>query len=99
MRGELRVTAPVLFGQMHVAPALRDFARAHPAVRLELLLLDRVVDLVEEGIDLAVRIGALPDSSMVAARSRSRRVDVTPTVSRFHEWFANTIDVANTVRI
>ncbi len=68
VRGELRVTAPVLFGQMHVAPALRDFARAHPAVRLELLLLDRVVDLVEEGIDLAVRIGALPDSSMVAAR-------------------------------
>lgn len=65
-RGELRATAPILFGQRHVAPAAAEFVRRHPGVRLELLLLDRVVDLVDEGIDVGVRIGRLPDSSLVA---------------------------------
>ena len=65
-RGFLRVTAPVLFGQMHVAPALAEFVRQYPAVEVELLLLDRVVDLVDEGIDVAVRIARLADSSMIA---------------------------------
>jgi len=64
-RGQIRVTAPVLFGQMHVAPALTDFVRRFDAVQVELLLLDRVVNLVEEGIDLAVRIARLADSSMI----------------------------------
>lgn len=74
-RGPLRVTAPVLFGQMHVAPALVGFARRHPAVQVELVLLDRVVDLVDEGIDAAVRIARLPDSSMIAIPvGRVRRV-------------------------
>jgi DNA-binding transcriptional LysR family regulator len=66
-RGPLRVTAPVLFGQMHVAPAAVEFARRHPAVQVELLLLDRVVDLVDEAVDLAVRIARLSDSSLIAA--------------------------------
>ena len=65
-RGPLRVTAPVLFGQLHVAPAVIEFVRRHPAVQVELLLLDRVVDLVDEGIDAAVRIARLGDSSMIA---------------------------------
>lgn len=65
-RGELRVTAPVLFGQMHVTGLVLGFLRRHEHVRVELLLLDRVVDLVEERLDLAVRIGALADSSMIA---------------------------------
>lgn len=65
-RGELRVTAPVQFGRMHVVPAMSDFVRRFDGVRLDLLLLDRVVDLVHEGIDVAVRIGPLADSSMVA---------------------------------
>lgn len=65
-RGPLRVTAPVLFGQMHVAPAVLKFLRRHPAVQVELLLLDRVVDLVDEGIDAAVRIARLADSSLIA---------------------------------
>lgn len=65
-RGPLLVTAPVLFGQMHVAPAAVEFARRHPAVRVELLLLDRVVDLVDEAIDVAVRIARLADSSLIA---------------------------------
>jgi DNA-binding transcriptional LysR family regulator len=60
------MTAPVLFGQMHVAPALTDFLRRFTGVQVELLLLDRVVNLVEEGIDLAVRIAHLADSSMIA---------------------------------
>lgn len=64
--GLLRLTAPVEFGQRHVAPLVNAFLQAHPAMRVELLLLDRVVDLLEEGLDLAVRIGELPDSAMVA---------------------------------
>lgn len=65
-RGTLRVTASVLFGQLHVAPAVRAFLARHPAVEVELLLLDRVVNLVEEGLDVAVRIGPLADSSLIA---------------------------------
>ncbi|MDJ0785385.1 MAG: LysR family transcriptional regulator [Myxococcota bacterium] len=65
-QGPLRVTAPVLFGQRHVAPAVADFLAANPAVQVDLLLLDRVVDLVEEGIDAAVRIAHLADSTMIA---------------------------------
>lgn len=65
-RGELRVTAPVLFGQMHVAPAVADFLREYRRVKVELLLLDRVVNLVEEGIDVGIRIARLEDASMIA---------------------------------
>lgn len=64
--GVLRVTAPVLFGQLHVAPAVAGFLARHRRMQVELVLLDRVVNLVEEGIDVAVRIGRLADSSMVA---------------------------------
>lgn len=65
-RGRLRVTASVLFGRLHVAPAVNAFVARHPAVRVELVLLDRSVDLIEEGLDVGIRIGALPDSSLVA---------------------------------
>ena len=67
-RGRLRLTAPVMYGRMHVAPVVTDFVARHPGVEVELLLLDRVVDLVEEGIDAAVRIAHLPESSLVALR-------------------------------
>lgn len=67
-RGELRITAPVQFGQMHVAPALSGFLRRYDQVRVDLMLFDRIVDLVEEGIDLALRIGHLGDSTMMAVR-------------------------------
>ena len=82
----MRVTAPVLFGQMHVAPAAVEFARRHPAVSVELLLLDRVVDLVDEGIDAAVRIGRLPDSSMIAipVSAVRRVVCASPALLRKH---------------
>ena len=65
-RGELRVTAPVLFGRLHVAPIVTRFVRQFKNTRVELLLLDRVVSLVEDGIDVAIRIGHLPDSSLIA---------------------------------
>ena len=65
-RGQVRMTAPVLFGQMHVAPAVSAFLQRFKQVQVELLLLDRVVNLVEEGIDLGIRIAHLADSSMIA---------------------------------
>jgi DNA-binding transcriptional LysR family regulator len=75
--GLLRVTAAVLFGQLHVAPVVDAFLACHRRTQVELILLDRVVSLVEEGIDLAVRIGPLSDSSMVAVPvGQIRRVAV-----------------------
>lgn len=65
-RGRLRLTAPVTYGRMRVAPVVAAFLARHPGVEVELLLLDRVVDLVEEGIDAALRIAHLPESSLVA---------------------------------
>lgn len=74
-KGRLRLTAPVMYGRMHVAPLVTDFIARYPGVDVELLLLDRVVDLVEEGIDAALRIGPLPESSLVAQRvGETRRV-------------------------
>ncbi len=64
--GTVSVTAPVLFGHMHVAPAVARFLQRYPKMRVNLVLLDRVVDLVQEGHDLAVRIAHLADSSLVA---------------------------------
>ncbi|WP_323000740.1 LysR family transcriptional regulator [Denitromonas sp.] len=64
--GLLRITAPVQFGQMYVAPMLNRLVAHHPKLQAELILFDRVVNLVEEGFDAAIRIGALEDSSLVA---------------------------------
>jgi len=65
-RGTLRITAPVSFGTRRLAPALAEFLRLYPDVTVDLSLSDRVVDLVEEGIEAAVRIGHLADSRLVA---------------------------------
>jgi DNA-binding transcriptional LysR family regulator len=74
-RGRVVVTAPTPFGRRFVAPAIVEFLARHSRVSVELLLLDRVVNLLEEGVDLAVRIGHLPDSSLVALRvGGARRV-------------------------
>ena len=64
--GPLAVTAPVMFGQLHVAPAVTRFVQRHREVRVELVLLDRVVNLLDEGFDVGIRIGPLEDSSLVA---------------------------------
>jgi DNA-binding transcriptional LysR family regulator len=66
VRGLLRIATPVQFGRRHVAPLSTRFLDSHEGVEIELLLNDRNVDLIEEGIDVAVRIGALADSSLVA---------------------------------
>jgi DNA-binding transcriptional LysR family regulator len=77
IRGVLRITAPVQFGRRHVAPIVSAFLNEYPDVRVELSLNDRNVDLIEEGLDLAVRIGPLADSSLVARHVGSvRRVVV-----------------------
>lgn len=68
IRGLLRVNAPVSFGISEVAPLLNDLSTLYPALSIELGLNDRVVDLVEEGWDLAIRIGKLQDSPMIARR-------------------------------
>ncbi|MGN8344015.1 LysR family transcriptional regulator [Pseudomonas sp. SMV71] len=67
-RGQLTITAPVLFGQSFVTPALVDYLQRFPEVCINALLLDRTVSMVEEGIDVAVRIGELPDSNLHAIR-------------------------------
>jgi DNA-binding transcriptional LysR family regulator len=77
VRGVLRITAPVQFGRRHVAPVVSAFLNDYADVRVELSLNDRNLDLIEEGFDLAVRIGGLPDSSLVARQVGSvRRVVV-----------------------
>ena len=75
-RGTLRVNAPLSFGLHEIAPLMPEFARQHPAVVVDLGLSDRFVDLVEEGWDLAIRIGRMLDSSMVARRLASCRMAV-----------------------
>jgi DNA-binding transcriptional LysR family regulator len=66
--GELSLTAPVMFGRRFVAPILRDYLDAHPAVTARALFIDRNVSLQDEGLDVALRIGPLADSSMTALR-------------------------------
>ena len=73
LRGPLAITASVLFGRMYMAPILLDFLARYREVTARLLLVDRIVDLMEEGMDVAVRIAELPDSSLSAIRVGSVR--------------------------
>jgi DNA-binding transcriptional LysR family regulator len=66
--GRLRVSAPTLMGRLLIAPLLPEFLRRHPAISLDLMLLDRAVDMIEEDIHLAVRVGRLPDSQLIARK-------------------------------
>lgn len=74
LAGELSVTAPIVCGRLHLLPVATGFLAKHPAIDLRLHLVDRVVDLVEEGIDVALRIGLLPDSSLIATRVGTLRL-------------------------
>src|SRR5690606_21612156 len=69
-RGVLKVNAPLAFGMREIMPAVADYLAAHPAVTVDLGLTDRFVDLVDEGWDLAIRIGALRDSTRAAPARR-----------------------------
>ena len=75
-RGRLKVNAPMSFGYLHLAPALPDFLSACPEIEVELAMNDRTVDLIEEGFDVAVRIGRLSDSSLVARKLAPMRLVV-----------------------
>jgi DNA-binding transcriptional LysR family regulator len=101
--GQLTITAPVLFGQMHVAPIVTRFAQHHRQMRCRLMLMDRVVNLLEEGIDVGIRIGRLEDSSLVAlSLGEMRRVVVaSPAFLREHGRPSHPNDLlqANCVRV
>lgn len=76
-RGELRITAPIVFGRRHVLPLVTDFLGQYPEVSVRLALLDRPADLVEDGLDVAIRIGTLADTSAIAVRvGEMRRIAV-----------------------
>ena len=77
--GQLRVTAPAGFGRRHVAPLVPAFHAAHPRLRISLNLSDRIVDLAGEGYDCAVRVGDLPDSSLVSIRLADNRRQAVAT--------------------
>src|ERR1700737_2640863 len=63
-RGELIITAPIVFGRLHVLPVVLEFLKTYPEIDVRLTLADRIVNLQEDHVDLAVRIGELPDSSL-----------------------------------
>jgi DNA-binding transcriptional LysR family regulator len=67
-RGELIVTAPMLFGRLHILPIVTEFLAAYPEINVRLLLSDRNLHMIEDHVDMAVRIGPLPDSGMVTVR-------------------------------
>jgi len=74
-QGKLAITAPVVFGRRYITPIVNAFVRRYPKVNIDLLLVDRFTNLVEEGLDVAVRVGELPDSSLVAVPvGQARRV-------------------------
>jgi DNA-binding transcriptional LysR family regulator len=67
-RGDLVITAPIVFGRLHVLPVVAEFLRVYPDIDIRIVLADRVMNLHEDEVDVAVRIGELPDSSLIATR-------------------------------
>jgi DNA-binding transcriptional LysR family regulator len=74
LQGELRVSAPVTFAEMHLMPIISTFARSYPEVKIQLELTDRFVNLVEDRVDLAIRIGELQEQTLVSRRIGSTRM-------------------------
>lgn len=103
-RGRLRINAPMSFGFLHLAPAIPDFLALYPEVDVDLSMNDRFVDLVDEGFDVAVRIGTLANSSLIARRLAPirrvvcaspdylarRGVPATPDALKVHDCLPNT---------
>lgn len=75
-RGELVLTAPTMFGRLHVLPIVAEFLAEHPKIDVRLILTDALVHLIDEGVDLAVRLGELADSGLVARRVGTMRTVV-----------------------
>ena len=84
--GHILITAPIVFGRLHVLPVVADFLKTYPEISARLILTDRLADFVEDRIDVAVRIGALPDSSLIAKRIGSVRrvICASPTYLEAH---------------
>jgi DNA-binding transcriptional LysR family regulator len=95
-RGTLRVNAPMSFGFKHVAPAVGDFLLANADVRVELTLNDRTINLVEENVDLAIRIGQLMDSSLIAKKLAACRMVLcaAPSYLKTHSAVKHPRDLA-----
>jgi DNA-binding transcriptional LysR family regulator len=96
--GYLRVTAPAGFGRRHVAPMVPKFIALHPDVHLSLNLSDRVIDIVSENFDCAVRVGDMPDSSLVGLRlaDNRRQCVASPAELHRHECLALSSDASQT---
>jgi len=84
-RGLLRMSLPLSFGRLHIVPLIPEFLAAYPEVRIDLSFNDRMVDLIEEGMDLAVRVGELSDSSLIARRLAPNRRVVCGSPSYFEQ--------------
>ncbi len=97
LTGKLRVSTSICFGKLHVIPRLSAFLDEHPDLEIELVLDDRHVDVVNEGIDVALRLGPMPDSSMTARRlAEGRRVVVaTPTYLQRHGTPTSPVELAS----
>lgn len=85
-RGSLVVTAPVLFGRLHVMPAIVDYLQRYPETEIQALFIDRVVNMLEEGIDVGVRIGELPDSTMRALKVGVVRLVTVTSPAYLHQF-------------
>lgn len=75
-KGRIRISAPTSFGELHLVPAIRDFLVLYPDISVDIDLSNRRVSLVEEGVDMALRIGELPDSTMIARKLSAMRIVV-----------------------
>src|SRR5664279_706184 len=84
-KGNLNITAPIVFGRTHIVPVVAEFLRAYPDIDIRMILTDGVANLLEERVDLAVRIASLPDSSLVATRVGSIRRVVCGSPAYFAE--------------
>ena len=95
--GVIRINAPLSFGVLHLAPVWGDFMRAYPKVELDISLNDRIVDLVEEGFDIAVRIARMESSTLVGRRLASTRMRLcaSPAYLESHPPIRELADIAN----
>ena len=84
-KGDLVITAPIVFGRLHVLPVVTEFLKVYPEIDVRLMLADRLVNLLEDHIDVALRIGELPDSSLVATRVGSIRRVVCASPAYLHQ--------------
>jgi DNA-binding transcriptional LysR family regulator len=96
LTGRLRICAPVTFARLHIVPRLPEFMTAHPGLDIDLVLDDRRIDLIEEGVDVAIRAGPLEDSSLVATHLATGRRQVvgSPTFWSNHADVVRPSDLA-----